>query len=64
MLKDIMFVKEQDTPSVLKIHERQHAIVEVFIFVGILVYLCLTYAVVNYAFGGDPTSKVSVTDGQ
>ena len=64
MLKDIMFVKEQDKPSVLKIHERQHAIVEVFIFVGILVYLCLTYAIVNYAFRGDSSSKVVATDGQ
>ena len=53
-----MFVKEQDKPYLMKIHERHYAIVEVFVSVGIFVYLCLTYAVINYAFA-DSTTKVA-----
>ena len=49
----------------MKIHERQYAMVEVFVFVGIFVYLCMTYMIVNYIFGDSSLiSPQKVTDGQ
>ena len=43
-----MFTKEDDSPSVFKIHERKFPIHEVFTFASTVAYLLLIYALVNH----------------
>jgi len=65
VLKDVMFVKEDNSPHTFKIHEGQNAIMEVIIFASIVVYLLLVFGVVNHSFSGEIsgeyTAKVSET---